>query len=576
MAPAVEVDSDQVVAKDVILVVDTSGSMEGQKMSQAKEAAAFVVDNLNPRDRFNIIAFSTGIRNFENELVPAGDAGDYRQFIERLEAVGGTNISGALLEAVAQADDERPTTLIFLTDGLATEGITDTSLLLDTVEQQAADNVRLFAFGVGDDVDTALLDSLTQNHRGTTTYVRPGQDIEEAVSAFYAKVSTPVLANISLDFDDIVVEQMYPQELPDLFAGGQLVLVGRYRDGGPATITLTCEYCGFAKPIATEPGVEIAEQDLLAALERQVAQRSETEDASAAAARHEVECSSCGARVVFTGQLVAKTCVHCGSAIARESVRPAAQRIPIDGVLALAVSAEQARQAVQGWLRSLWFAPNEFVRQNVPERLRGVYLPYWTFDAITANHYRGERGTAHIRTVRVNGKRVQRREIRWHPVSGSFQRFFDDRVVAADRSLPRPVLRRLEPWPLHRCVPYTPDVLAGYVAKTWDLPLDEGFKIARERMEAELRDEARRQIGGDAQRVHSVSTRWDALSYKHLLLPLWLLAMRHRGSAYRLYVNAATAEVQGERPWSQVKIGLALSAAATVVGVLLARWHGLI
>jgi Ca-activated chloride channel family protein len=255
VAPAVEVDSDQVVAKDVILVVDTSGSMEGQKMDQAKEAAAFVVDNLNPRDRFNIIAFSTGIRNFENELVPAGDAGDYRQFIERLEAVGGTNISGALLEAVAQADDERPTTLIFLTDGLATEGITDTSLLLDTVEQQAADNVRLFAFGVGDDVDTALLDSLTQNHRGTTTYVRPGQDIEEAVSAFYAKVSTPVLANISLDFDDIVVEQMYPQELPDLFAGGQLVLAGRYRDGGPATITLTGEVNGREQRFEYEDNV---------------------------------------------------------------------------------------------------------------------------------------------------------------------------------------------------------------------------------------------------------------------------------------------------------------------------------
>ncbi len=255
VAPAVEVDSNQIVAKDVILVVDTSGSMEGQKMSQAKEAAAFVVDNLNPRDRFNIVAFSTGIRNFEKGLVSADDAADYRQFIERLEAVGGTNISGALLEAVAQADDERPTTVIFLTDGLATEGITDTSLLLDTVEQQATDNVRLFAFGVGDDVDTALLDSLTQNHRGTTTYVRPGQDIDEAVSAFYAKVSTPVLANISLDFDDIVIEEMYPQELPDLFAGSQLVLAGRYREGGPATITLAGEVNGREQRFEYEDNV---------------------------------------------------------------------------------------------------------------------------------------------------------------------------------------------------------------------------------------------------------------------------------------------------------------------------------
>ncbi len=241
LAPSVEADSGEIVAKDVILVVDTSGSMEGQKMSQVKEAATFVLDNLNQGDRFNVIAFSTGVRNFAQGVVPGDDAGDYRQFIDRLEAVGGTNISGALLEAIAQADRERPTTIIFLTDGLATEGITETPLLLESVKQQADDNIRIFAFGVGDDVDTTLLDGLTQNHRGTTTYVRPGQDIRESVSAFYAKVSTPVLANIGLNFDDIVVEQMYPTELPDLFAGTQLVLTGRYREGGPATITLTGE-----------------------------------------------------------------------------------------------------------------------------------------------------------------------------------------------------------------------------------------------------------------------------------------------------------------------------------------------
>lgn len=145
---------------------------------------------------------------------------------------------------MAQADDDRPTTIIFLTDGLATEGIVETPLILDAVKQQAPGNVRLFAFGVGDDVDTLLLDSLTEEHGGATTYVRPGQQIDEAVSGFYAKVSTPVLADISIDFDDIMVEQLYPQELPDLFAGTQLVLAGRYRDGGPATITLTGEVNG--------------------------------------------------------------------------------------------------------------------------------------------------------------------------------------------------------------------------------------------------------------------------------------------------------------------------------------------
>ncbi|HEX6387630.1 MAG TPA: VWA domain-containing protein, partial [Anaerolineae bacterium] len=232
------VTTDEVVAKDVILVLDTSGSMEGEKMQQAQAAALYVIDHLNPEDRFNIVAFSTGVRTYRNELISAATPGDYLTFINSLEAVGGTNISQALLEAANQAQAQRPTTIIFLTDGLATEGIVDTPLLLDAVKQATSPNVRIFAFGVGDDVDTTLLDSLAQNHRGATTYVRPFQAIDEIVSSFYARVSAPVLTDISLDFGDVIVEQLYPQDLPDLFAGSQLILAGRYREGGPTTVTL--------------------------------------------------------------------------------------------------------------------------------------------------------------------------------------------------------------------------------------------------------------------------------------------------------------------------------------------------
>lgn len=244
VAPTIEVDPNEVVAKDVIVVLDTSGSMEGEKMAQAKEAAAYVIDHLNPQDRFNIVTFSTGIRNYAEGLVRADDAGNYQSFINGLEAIGGTNISTALLDAAGQADSERPTTIIFLTDGLATEGITETPALLSAVGDATPANVRIFAFGVGDDVDTILLDSLAQTYRGTTTYVRPAQQIDESVSAFYAKISTPVLSNISLDFGGITVEQMYPDTLPDLFAGTQLVLAGRYRAGGPTNISLTGEVNG--------------------------------------------------------------------------------------------------------------------------------------------------------------------------------------------------------------------------------------------------------------------------------------------------------------------------------------------
>lgn len=236
-APSVEVKER--VAKDVILVFDTSGSMEGDKMAQAQDAASYIVNRLDPEDRFNIIAFSTGTRVYQRGLVPATQSEDALPFINSLEAVGGTNISQALLEAMAMVDENRPTTLIFLTDGLATEGITKVDLLIDAVGQAAPDNVRLFAFGVGDDVDTFLLDSLTSEHRGTTTYVRPFEQIDEAVSTFYEKVSTPVLTDLTLDFGDVTIEQLYPTQLPDLFAGSQLIVAGRYRDGGPTTVTLT-------------------------------------------------------------------------------------------------------------------------------------------------------------------------------------------------------------------------------------------------------------------------------------------------------------------------------------------------
>ena len=244
VAPNVEVNPDEVVAKDVIIVLDTSGSMEGQKLAQAKAAARYVIDHLNAADRYNIVAFSTGVRSFMPELTPAASRVDYAGFIDNLEAVGGTNISLALLEAMTQGDAERPLTILFLTDGLATEGITDTPQLLNAVSQAAPRSVRLFAFGVGDDVDTILLDSLAAEHRGATTYVRPNQAVDEAVSGFYAKVSTPVLADVSLTVDGVTVEQLYPSTLSDLFAGTQLIIAGRYRASGSATITLNGQVNG--------------------------------------------------------------------------------------------------------------------------------------------------------------------------------------------------------------------------------------------------------------------------------------------------------------------------------------------
>ncbi len=252
IAPKVEVDEAQVVAKDVVLVLDTSGSMEGEKIEQAKDALLFVLDNLNAEDRFNIVEFSTGVRAYADGLQSPRRARDAADWVRDISAGGGTDINRAMLEALDMADRERPTVIIFLTDGLPTEGVVEPDLILNNVKQAARSNVRVFTFGVGDDVNTLLLDSMARDLRGASAYVRPGERIDEQVSAFYAKVSTPVLADIELTFRGVRVNDTYPYPLPDLFAGTQLVLVGRYRDGGPATVTLEGTVNGRAQRFTYE------------------------------------------------------------------------------------------------------------------------------------------------------------------------------------------------------------------------------------------------------------------------------------------------------------------------------------
>ncbi len=248
ITPPLQADADRIVPKDVIIVLDQSGSMHGEKWDQARKAVEFVLENLNRRDRFNVIVFSTGYRVFADDLQPASVADEAIDWVQGLEALGGTDIDGALSEAMRMADRERSTVVLFLTDGLPTEGETDAARILAHVEKLAPPNVRIFTFGVGDDVDTFLLDQLWQRFRGAGTYVRPGERVDDEVSSLYSKISAPVLTNLELDVEGVLVEELFPERpLPDLFAGTQLIIVGRYRDGGPATIRLQGDLDGQRK-----------------------------------------------------------------------------------------------------------------------------------------------------------------------------------------------------------------------------------------------------------------------------------------------------------------------------------------
>jgi Ca-activated chloride channel family protein len=235
-SPGLAADED-VTPKDVVLVLDVSGSMEGEKIAQARSAAAFVLGDLNDEDRFEVLAFATGIQSYGDGLRPASDAGDARTWVGSLAAGGSTNIHGALSQALDLAEPGRPLYVMFMTDGLATEGLIDTADILGALEP--SETASIFAFGVGFDVDTILLDTLTQQHHGVTQFVVPGEEIDAAMRSLSEKVASPVMTAVQLEIDGVNAFDLHPTPLPDIFSGGQLVVAGRYEGSGEATVTLS-------------------------------------------------------------------------------------------------------------------------------------------------------------------------------------------------------------------------------------------------------------------------------------------------------------------------------------------------
>lgn len=230
------------ISKDIIFVTDVSGSMQGDKMQQAKEALKYCVKALHPNDHFEIIAFSSTIQFFQGHLSPAGEDSkkNAEYFINNLNASGGTNINEALQRTLdlKNQEDRRSTDIIFLTDGLPTEGETGIENILKNVKQTENEFIRIFAFGVGYDVNTFLLDKLSQDTRGRSDYVKPGEAIEAAISSLFGKISSPFLTDVTLEYSGVQVLDSYPLHISDIYQGERVSLLGRYRRSGNANIIL--------------------------------------------------------------------------------------------------------------------------------------------------------------------------------------------------------------------------------------------------------------------------------------------------------------------------------------------------
>jgi Ca-activated chloride channel family protein len=246
--------ADGALPKDLVFVLDRSGSMGGEKIDQAKSALRFILDNLNPLDRFALVAFSDYAESLQTQLVDASAASvaQAASWISGIDAGGGTNIDEALRLAFSLFEEsERPRFLIFLTDGEPTVGEEDPIRIAANAGEANQTGARLFTFGVGYDVNTVLLDQLTLENRGTTTYVLPGENLETSVSSFYRKIASPVLADPVLTVDGIDVYDVFPHVLPDVFRGTQLVILGRYRGSGEAVVSLSGESAGVAVSYST-------------------------------------------------------------------------------------------------------------------------------------------------------------------------------------------------------------------------------------------------------------------------------------------------------------------------------------
>ncbi|MFT7253733.1 MAG: ribosomal protein S27E [Paracoccaceae bacterium] len=334
----------------------------------------------------------------------------------------------------------------------------------------------------------------------------------------------------------------------------------------PAHGKLICDHCGNEQAMAGGPwrGSAIRELDFRAAVRDQLPQ-AEMEETRV------LSCPNCGAQVEFSPDVHAAECPFCATPVVTDTGTH--RHIKPKGLLPFAVDEPTAHDAMNAWLGKLWFAPSglqAYARKG--RKMSGIYVPYWTFDADTKSAYSGQRGTVYYetRTVHRNGKSqtVQVQKVRWNNVSGRVQRFFDDVLILASKSLPKSYTDNLAPWDLTSLEPYSPEYLAGFRAEGYTVELDEGFDEGREIMDRQIARDIRFDIGGDRQRIDQVDTDMSDITFKHVLLPVWLAAYKYSGESYRFVVNGQSGKVQGERPWSVWKITFAVLAALIVAGTV--------
>jgi LSD1 subclass zinc finger protein len=336
----------------------------------------------------------------------------------------------------------------------------------------------------------------------------------------------------------------------------------------PGTTTIKCEYCDTVNEIP-QLKTEIEELDFNSYLDK----KSESGDTMSV---HVVKCSQCGASSTVDPKIRSEYCPYCSAPLIISSATDEFMLQP-KYLLPFKIDKNEAMKIFNVWVNKLWFAPDNLKKASLNfDHFKGVYIPYWTYDSDTESFYTGQRGTYYYvtqsYTANVNGKAVvktrQVRKTRWESVSGQVSRQFDDVLTVASKSLPDEYIYALEPWDLKNLVAFDSKYLSGFVTEKYQTDFKECFVKAKERMDEIIRSDVRNDIGGDEQRILQLDTDFKDITFKHILLPVYVSAYKYETNLFRFLINARTGEVQGERPLSWTKIILAVSAAVAAVALI--------
>ncbi len=335
---------------------------------------------------------------------------------------------------------------------------------------------------------------------------------------------------------------------------------------------LVCPYCGTTAPWAPaqddDPGAQVHEHDLAEALNAPSAGRGW------GAERQEVKCQSCHAISVFVGGRAAQRCEFCGS----PSIVPHEDQgdaITPESLLPFKVSDGQIRDAIRRWYGSRWFAPNKLKSRALTDTLHGGYLPYWTFDAHVFAQWTAEAGHYYYVTESYtqNGQRQTRqvRKVRWEPAAGDLQHFYDDELVPGTVGVGEGLLTQIAPFPTRsELKPYSPEFVRGWTVERYQLDLRRAADLNMTQMEQQTRALCAAQVPGDTHRNLQVQSQYRGRTFKHILVPVWLVSYTYGSRSFQIVANGYTGKIAGKRPWSWIKITLAVLAALIVIGLLAA------